>query len=287
MSKESEHNVLQGCKVFPLLEVLKIGGLKALEDWFEAGVAAKDGCLFPCLIELYLCDCPKLKEFPSLPSKLKSLKIRLTWWKTLNFCSNSNPVPLETLEVSRCPNITSLPLADEIASLAALRYLEIRDCPNLISLGRYQEVETTNNCHLKLSDLWISDPSVLLMEPLRSIASIKMLNIWGNDEVVSFPNGAEQWFLKVRSSLSELQFSSLKSLESLPSSLEIKLLFTSDTIYLGCSYASGELPNLPPNLQHLSIENFHPELHKRYRYREDRGPDRQKIARIPNIDIYT
>ncbi|KAL0920722.1 hypothetical protein M5K25_009884 [Dendrobium thyrsiflorum] len=47
----------------------------ALEDRFEAGVAAEDGCLFPCLIELDLYNCPKLKELPSLPPKLKSLKI--------------------------------------------------------------------------------------------------------------------------------------------------------------------------------------------------------------------
>ncbi|KAI0529656.1 hypothetical protein KFK09_002210 [Dendrobium nobile] len=202
---------------FPLLEKLFIWGLKALEDWFEAGVAAEDGCLFPCLTKLYLYDCPKLKELPSLPSKLKSLQIRSTAWTNLNFCSNSNPIPLETLAVCDCPNITSLPLADE---LAALRHLEIRDCPNLISLGRNREVETANNFHLMLSNLSISDPLVLLMEPLRSIASLTKLSISNNDEPVSFPNEAEQWFLKVRSSLSELEFSDLESLESLPFSLE-------------------------------------------------------------------
>ncbi|KAH0435950.1 hypothetical protein IEQ34_026498 [Dendrobium chrysotoxum] len=57
----------------------------ALEDWFEAGVAAEDGCLFPCLIELNLIDCPKLKELPYLPPKLKSLKIGIMRWKTLEF----------------------------------------------------------------------------------------------------------------------------------------------------------------------------------------------------------
>ncbi|KAH0449120.1 hypothetical protein IEQ34_022920 [Dendrobium chrysotoxum] len=58
------------------------------QDWFEAEVAAKDGCLFPCLIELDLSGCPRLKEFPSLPSKLKRLKIYEIEWTTLNFCSN-------------------------------------------------------------------------------------------------------------------------------------------------------------------------------------------------------
>ncbi|KAH0463572.1 hypothetical protein IEQ34_008154 [Dendrobium chrysotoxum] len=268
--------------VFPLLEELYIGGLEELEDWFEAGVAAEDGCLFPCLIELKIYDCPKLKELPSLPPKLKSLSIETMGWKTLNFWSSSNPIPLETLKVSDCPNIKSLPLADEIARLAALRYLTIKRCPNLISLGRYREVENTNNCHLILSDLSISDPSVLLMEPLRRIASLEKLSISYNDELVSFPNEAEQWFLKVRSSLSELQFSFLKSLESLPSSLESLSSLQKLSIDYGVPMLR-ELPNLPPSLKYLIIWGCHPELKERYR--EDGGSDRHKIAHIPQIYI--
>ncbi|KAI0514196.1 hypothetical protein KFK09_010231 [Dendrobium nobile] len=76
------------------------------------------------------------------------------------------------------------------------------------------------------------------MEPLRSIASLKKLSIWSNEELVSFTNESEQWFVKVRSSLSELNFLFLKSLQSLPSSFG-KLIFISDSIYLCCSYASG------------------------------------------------
>ncbi|KAH0463632.1 hypothetical protein IEQ34_008214 [Dendrobium chrysotoxum] len=54
----------------------------------------------------------------------------------------------------------------------------------------------------------------------NGIASLKKLSIVENDELVSFPNEAEQWFLKVSSSLCELNFEWLKSLQSLPSSLE-------------------------------------------------------------------
>ncbi|KAL0920682.1 hypothetical protein M5K25_009841 [Dendrobium thyrsiflorum] len=276
---ESKFNANDKYHAFPSLEKLRIEILKALEDWFEAGVAAEDGCLFPCLIQLDLFKCPKLKELPSLPPKLKILKITNMDWKTLNFCSNSNPIPLERLEVFRCRNITSLPLADEIARLAALRNLTITDCPNLRSLGNYPEVGTSNNCHLMLSDLDISDPLVLLMEPLRSIDSLKKLSIKYNDELVSFPNEAEQWFLKVRSSLSELHFAFLKSLESLPSSLEslssLQKLSIHDVPML------RELPNLPPSLKYLSIWRCHPELKKRYG--EDGGSDRHKVAHIPHI----
>ncbi|KAL0928376.1 hypothetical protein M5K25_000253 [Dendrobium thyrsiflorum] len=277
---ESKFNGNDKNRAFPLLEKLLIRELEALEDWFEAGVAAEDGCLFPCLIELKVRNCPKLKDLPSLPPKLKSLEIFNNGWTTLNFCSNSNPIPLERLWVLDCPNVTSLPLADEIARLAALRYLTIINCPNLISLG---EMQTTNNCHLILSDLSISDPSVLLMEPLRSIASLKRLTIMHNDELVSFPNEAEQWFLNVRSSLSELQFCSLRSLESLPSSLESISSLQKLSIEYGVPMLR-ELPNLPPSVKTLIIwGRCHPELYERYR--GDGGSDRHKIAHIPHIDI--
>ncbi|XP_028552221.1 putative disease resistance protein RGA3 [Dendrobium catenatum] len=136
---ESKFNGNDKYRAFPLLEKLYIYGLEALEDWFEAGVAAEDGCLFPCLIRLFLIGCPKLKEFPSLPPKLKYFLMENMGWRTLNFGSNSNPIPLQSLEVVDCPNITSIPLADEIARLAALRSLKIMKCPNLISLGRYRD----------------------------------------------------------------------------------------------------------------------------------------------------
>ncbi|KAH0454687.1 hypothetical protein IEQ34_016611 [Dendrobium chrysotoxum] len=71
--------------------------LEAVEDWLEAKVAAKGGCLFPYLIELVLINCPKLKELPSLPSKLKTLEIYKIGWTTLNFCSNSDYIPLEII----------------------------------------------------------------------------------------------------------------------------------------------------------------------------------------------
>ncbi|PKU86978.1 Putative disease resistance protein RGA3 [Dendrobium catenatum] len=274
---ESKFNGNDKYHAFPLLEVLHIRGLIALEDWFEAGAAAEDGCLFPSLIELELENCPKLKELPSFPSKLKKLKVCRFGWTTLNFCSSSNPIPLETLLVSHCPNITSLPLADEIARLAALRYLTIRDCPNLISLG---EMRTTNNCHLMvLSDLRISDPSVLLMEPLRSIASLKSLSIVDNDELVSFPNEAEDWFLNVSSSLCELDFRQFKSLESIPSSLES--LSSLHCLYISKVPMLRELPNLPPSLKVLSISFCRPELFERYR--KGVGSDCHKIAHISHI----
>ncbi|KAH0467055.1 hypothetical protein IEQ34_004293 [Dendrobium chrysotoxum] len=149
------------------------------ESWFEAEAVAKGGCLFPCLIELYLKDCPpKLQEFPSLPPKLRKLEIN---------------------------NI----------GLAAIRNLTIRNDGDLIYLKGLKGLGTTKNSQLILNKLIIKDPSVLLMESLSNITSIQKLTIKGNDELVSFLVETEQWFLQVSSCLRELNFISLKSLQTL------------------------------------------------------------------------
>ncbi|KAI0514161.1 hypothetical protein KFK09_010195 [Dendrobium nobile] len=72
----SKYNGNDKYRTFPSLEVLHITYLEALEDWFEAGVAAEDGCFFPCLIELSIDDVPRLRELPNLSPSLKRLIIR-------------------------------------------------------------------------------------------------------------------------------------------------------------------------------------------------------------------
>ncbi|KAI0514117.1 hypothetical protein KFK09_010151 [Dendrobium nobile] len=73
---QSKYNGNDKYRTFPLLEDLEIWSLEALEDWFEAGVAAEDGCFFPCLIQLFINDVHMLRELPNLPPSLK----RLTIW---------------------------------------------------------------------------------------------------------------------------------------------------------------------------------------------------------------
>ncbi|XP_020582219.1 putative disease resistance protein RGA3 [Phalaenopsis equestris] len=209
--------------VFPALEVLHMKGLQLLEDLFDKAGAATDECFFPCLMELFLHNCPKLQELRYLPPKLKKMQIHKVGWKAAlnckkgsnNCCGISKSIPLESLEVLSCPNITSLLQAD--VRLEALRILRIEGCPNLISLGGLQQVESgAEKSQLILSEFVIDEPSLL---PTVSITSLEKLKICNNDLLVSFTVEAEQWFLHVSSSLRELSFEGLKSLQSLPSSL--------------------------------------------------------------------
>ncbi|KAL0920586.1 hypothetical protein M5K25_009731 [Dendrobium thyrsiflorum] len=211
----------------PLLDspgrVLYIGKLQALKDWFVATAVAYE-CLFPCLIEMYLQDCPNLQELPALPPKLKILNMHNIGWKGSNWLQGIS---------NNCS-------------------ISIRHCPNLISLIRHQKVETTDKCQLILSELIINDPSLLLMESLRSVTSIQKLEIKENDAVISFPIEAEQRFLQVSSSLCELGFRYLKSLQSLPSSLEIlsslKILHVEEVPQLQLR------PNMPASLEQLELK---------------------------------
>ncbi|KAL0920747.1 hypothetical protein M5K25_009911 [Dendrobium thyrsiflorum] len=87
-----------------------------------------------------------------------------------------------------------------------------------------------------------------------SSGCIQQLKITRNDELVSFPIEAEQWFLQACSSLHELYFMEMKSLQSLPSSLaslsSLKILDVMNTPQLQM------LPNIPASLEKLVLINL-------------------------------
>ncbi|KAH0463422.1 hypothetical protein IEQ34_008004 [Dendrobium chrysotoxum] len=83
---------------------------------------------------------------------------------------------------------------------------------------------------------------------------IQELKITRNDELVSFPIEAEQWFLQASSSLHKLYFMKLKSLQSLPSSLaslsSLKILHVRNAPQLQM------LPNIPTSLEQLVLDEL-------------------------------
>ncbi|XP_020583441.1 disease resistance protein RGA2-like [Phalaenopsis equestris] len=242
--------------VFPSLEVLNMEGLQALEDWFDGAGAAAYDHFFPCLTELFLHNCPNLQELPYLPPKLKKMKIQNIGWKAAlnckqgsnSCCGNSKSIPLESLEVLSCPNITTLLQVD--VRLEALRKLRIEGCPYLISLGGLQQVDSgIEKFQLILSEVVIDDSSML--PTVSMAASLEKLAICNDDVLVSYTVEMEQWFVQVSSSLRGLSFEGLKSLQSLPSSLErlssLKILRVKDVPQL------QQLLHIPASLEQLHL----------------------------------
>ncbi|PKU80399.1 Disease resistance protein RGA2 [Dendrobium catenatum] len=208
--------------LFPSLQVLDIKNLNALEDWFDTRTTV-NGCLFPCLTAMCLHECPSLQELPSLPPKLKELEMVNIGWNAFNLLQDAS-------------NYCSI---------------LIQNLPNLISLRGMHEPETINNYQLILSELIIKDPFVLLMVPLTRITSIQKLEIQNNYTLFSFPIEVEQWFLKVSSSLCELNLKRLKFLQSFPSFLDslssLKILRVENVPQLQL------LPNIPFSLERLEL----------------------------------
>ncbi|XP_020600059.1 LOW QUALITY PROTEIN: putative disease resistance protein RGA4 [Phalaenopsis equestris] len=236
-AKRLEHKFHGNDKVsvFPSLEVLNLEGLQVLEDWFDGAGATAYACFFPCLTELFLVNCPNMQELPHLPPKLKKMKIQNIGWKaalnckqeTNNCCGISKSIMLETLEVLSCPNITSL-----------------------LSLGGLQQVESgIEKFELIVSEVVIDDPSLLTTVRM---ASLEKLTICNNDVLVSFTIEAEQWFSHVSSSLRELSFRGLKSLQSLPSSLG--RLSSLEILRIEKVPQLQQLLHIPASLKELCLE---------------------------------
>ncbi|VVA15929.1 Hypothetical predicted protein [Prunus dulcis] len=119
---------------FPSLEELSISDVANLEEWSSAN----DGNAFCRLKNLTVKSCPKLAHI-SLPQSLQHLELRdcnPTMCEELSSLPQSlqNLKALESLEISDCHSLTSLPNCG-IACLVSLRILSIENCSELTSLS--------------------------------------------------------------------------------------------------------------------------------------------------------
>ncbi|KAL0927184.1 hypothetical protein M5K25_001347 [Dendrobium thyrsiflorum] len=128
-----------------------------------------------------------------------------------------------------------------------LTELYLRDCQNLQELPFLPP---------KLKKLEIDNIGWKAFNWLQCASNgcIQELKITRNDELVSFPIEAEQWFLQVSSSLHKLYFMKLKSLQSLPSSLaslsSLKILHVRNAPQLQM------LPKIPTSLEQLVLDEL-------------------------------
>lgn len=123
---------------FPSLVELQFVNMPEWEVWSSS---TEEGQLFPCLRELLIVSCPKLRELPPLPPTLARLWIRKVGLQSLpdlwGYCgatqdsSFPSASSLSTLEISECPNLTSLREGLLQHYLRDLKSLNISDCAEL------------------------------------------------------------------------------------------------------------------------------------------------------------
>ncbi|CAN6344670.1 unnamed protein product [Urochloa humidicola] len=112
---------------------------------------------------------------------------------------------------------------------------------------------------MEIGTLRIDLPSLLLVEPLKSLSQTNHLVIMDGSEMETLPEG---WLLQ-NQKLKSLEVFQAKSLQSLPSSMQD--LCHLEKLYLESAAKLTSLPHLPSSLKELYILRCHLELEKKFR----------------------
>ncbi|CAO2187721.1 unnamed protein product [Urochloa humidicola] len=232
------------------------------------------------LSELVLENCPGLVSLPSADvcKNLKSLKF---------------------MEIIGCENLTSF---GGLGSLGSLIALKISGCSKLTELslsltpqapaaaegacggggdddGIQEEnavVPAASSLHVDYLEVDI--PSVLNLDPLKSLCHTKGLVIGGGRQMESLP---EQWLLQNHRQLQSLRVQGACSLESLP--LGMRDLTALNSLILSGAEKLRSLVDLPSTLQSLHVMGCCPELE--INIREKHSAEWKKISHIPKVHI--
>lgn len=214
---------------------------------------------------------------------------------------------LYELRLENCSNLVTLPSAEAFSrNLTSLDHITIRGCENLSSLGGLgslpalselaitccakltnfgssvnpyasggeEEHLVNSRSFLRISSLTIDLPSLLLVEPLKSLCHTERLGIEDASQMKSLP---DRWLLQNSASLKSLHIRKVKSFESLQPSMRDLTSLQKLTIS-GVGQLLGSLPDLPTSLLELGIRKCGSELEKKFR--KHGSPERSKTAHI-------
>ncbi|GLT28019.1 hypothetical protein SLA2020_029780 [Shorea laevis] len=303
----SQSDRVESITLFPALKKLEMWHMTRLEEWVEVAEDAVAGgkveIVFPCLEDLFICNCPELKTWSigrfSSHHKLSNLTILL--------CSNLIPIPsidglssLKRIELSGFKGLTSLPF--ELGYCNSLQELDIYNVPNLISIpedvGRLHSLTslTIEHCEkfriqeflgclpIGLKELkmgpFCKDLEEFPLPNLSSIASLESLILIGWDQLKSLPHQ-----LQHLTTLKILGIFSFNGMEALPewlgnlSSLQqLEIRICPNLTYL----PSLEAMECLSSLEFLYALDC-PKL--RGRCANKSSPEWSKISHIPNIEI--
>ncbi|XP_059597572.1 putative disease resistance RPP13-like protein 1 [Vitis vinifera] len=178
-------------KPFGSLEILRFEEMLEWEEWVCRGVE------FPCLKELYIKKCPKLKK--DLPKHLPKLtKLKISECGQLVCCLPMAP-SIRELMLEECDDVV-VRSASSLTSLASLDIREVCKIPD--ELGQLHSlVQLSVCCCPELKEI----PPIL-----HSLTSLKNLNIQQCESLASFPEMA------LPPMLERLEIIDCPTLESLP-----------------------------------------------------------------------
>ncbi|KAL4601015.1 hypothetical protein ACB092_11G241500 [Castanea dentata] len=278
---------LQALSVFKF-EIKRNSGLKDLQGSNELK--------FPKLQEISLYNYEGVK-FPNWMSSLTTLvEFRL---EDSNKCQHLPPLEqlpnlkqwqgfksLQSLEITRCPNLISLP--EGINVLTSLQRLDIWFCPKLKSLPEGIQGLTS----LQTLEIWHCPKLKSLPEGIQGLTSLQTLEIWDCPKLKSLPEG-----IQGLTSLQTLRIWHCPKLKSLPEGIQdiwdcpklkslpegIQGLTSLHTLDI---WDCPKLKSLPKGIQGLTSLNTLqitscPILLKRCE--RETGKDWPKIAHIPNL----
>ncbi|KAK7824598.1 putative disease resistance protein rga4 [Quercus suber] len=220
--------------LFPALRILILGWMDSLEEWKDAKELTTADEVFPCLEELTLIQCEKLRDLPNSLHTCVSLQ-KLVVQECYELRSLPGvPSVIQHLEITEC-DINELP--NGLQSCTSLQYLNIGDCPNLKSMP-----ESLHSC-VSLQKLVVWDCCKLSSLPgVPSVIQHLEIAHCGINEL---PNG-----LQFCASLQYLKIEECPNLKSIPdlgelfrSLINLKLSNCSD-LRLTLSRREGRLKTL-------------------------------------------
>ncbi|XP_017975262.1 PREDICTED: putative disease resistance protein RGA1 [Theobroma cacao] len=222
----------EATKLFPALRRFVLVEMESLEEWsddMDPAMIEREGVVvFPCLEELIISGCPKLKSAP-IQRKLSSLQV---------------------LQVSYCGEISTL--GDGLSASSCLKELHIQACPNLRS------IPTINGLSMCLKELRIWDcPNLRSIPSIEGFSSLTDLTIKDCEGLSCLPNGLESC-----TSLENLNIHNCPNLSSVSQDLgELRsLIFLSITSCRKLTCLPGEILGCLTNLKTLHIGGFSEQL---------------------------
>ncbi|XP_022761774.1 disease resistance protein RGA2-like [Durio zibethinus] len=254
IDKTSSQGQGEATKLFPALRRFILVEMESLEEWADemdkAIIEREDVAVFPCLEELIISGCPKLKSAP-IQRKLSSLQVL-----QVSYCGEISSLGdglsasscLKELHIQACPNLRSIPTMDGLSM--CLKELRIWDCPNLRSIPSIEGFSS-------LTDLTIKDCEGLSCLPggLKSCNSLENLNIHNCPSLSSVPQD-----LGELRSLMFLSITSCRKLTCLPGKI-LGCLTGLKTLHIGgFSEQLEEFPGLT-SIYHLHASLEYLELY--------------------------